>query len=115
MEKQVNKFYFTVVYDERGEYKAAMSEDFINGHRYLYVMDQSGQHEFVHENYIYKYKNIGNAIAYNDAHVILRLLDELNEERSPCSDKLYVWAFNEISSEKKSLIDFQWLNDHGSL
>lgn len=111
MKKPIIRFYFTVVYDCKGEYLALMEEKFINGHRYFYLMDETGQNEFIHENYIYRYKAVGNAIAYHDASAILKLLDELNNDDGPVSDKTYIWAFNELTMVKKDLMDYQWLNE----
>ncbi len=95
--KQLN---FTVVYDCQGEFKALMEERKFHQHRYFYVMDELGQHEFIHENDIYSYGNIGNAFCY-DANDVLRLLRDLNHMDEGQDAKTYIWGFNELQKENR--------------
>ena len=94
------KLNFTVVYDCRGEFKALMEERKMHQHRYFYVMDENGQHEFIHENDVYAYGNIGNAFCY-DANDALRLLKDLNHMDEGQDAKTYIWGFNELQKENR--------------
>ncbi|KKK99303.1 hypothetical protein LCGC14_2634090 [marine sediment metagenome] len=91
---------FTVVYDSHGNFKALMEEKKFHQHRYFYVMDENGQHEFIHENDIYSYGNIGNSFCY-DANDILRLLRDLNHYEHAGNAKTYIWDFNERQKENR--------------
>ena len=94
------QFNFTVVYDSQGEFKALMEEKKIHQDRYFFVMDENGQHEFIHENDIYSYGNIAIATCY-DARAILSLLDTLNNYEHAGDAKTYIWDFNEAQKENR--------------
>ncbi|KKK68690.1 hypothetical protein LCGC14_2941530 [marine sediment metagenome] len=104
------QFNFTVVYDSQGEFKALMEETKFHQYRYFYVMDKHGQHEFIHENDIYSYGNIGNAFCY-DAKSVLRLLDELNSNKEGKDAKICIWSFNELQKENRQKSNWKYWND----
>ena len=79
---------------DQWQYYAFMLERMFYSDRFMYFMDETGHHEFIHESNVYAYKFIGRA-KYSDANSICILLRALNDLQ-PAYENNYIDNFNSV-------------------
>lgn len=82
---------FSIVVNRKGEYFAFMDERLIYSMRFMYFMDETGNHDFVNELYMHDYRSIGKISTCKNANDICRLLQEMNKK--PSNPKLLMYHF----------------------
>ena len=103
MKRKPLKFYFSIVTDDNGEFKAMMPVGIVPQFEFFYLMNDTGSHEFIPNDCVHSYNYIGNCITHTDANQIKSLLKVLNCMEDSQGAATYIYLFNQLAGSQKNL------------